>query len=197
MTKKTRNPKFQRPSKFHERKPVIFLAVEGVCTEPQYFDAICTSGKLGAFRFEPVQKGGNPEVLLKKIKKAQEEMEENDRAWLVCDRDREAWSEEVLTQIQDWSNLDARNAFLFSNPSFDLWLLLHFSDWPTRLNQKRMEEILSRYIPDYKKWIPRNAITPQRVKDAIRRAAAHPHRASELMNQAGTTVGEILKEFFD
>ena len=192
-----KNPKLQRPRKTHERRPVIFLAMEGTRTEPQYFDAIHSFGKLKSFHFQPVQKGGNPDALLKKIRKMESLMEEHDFAWLVCDRDRESWTEEALNSILEWSDSDARNGFLFSNPSFELWLLLHFEDWPPRLNQSRIEELLSRRISNYKKQIPSGTITLQRVKKAIQRAAGHPHRAFQLMNQSGTTVGEILKEFFD
>lgn len=192
-----KNRKLKRPTKLHERRSVIFLAMEGTRTEPQYFDAIHSFGKLKSFNFQAVQKGGNPDALLKKIREIESSMEEHDFAWLVCDRDE--WDKKVLTQIQTWSESNERNAFLFSNPSFDLWLLLHFSNWPSHRDQNHIEDFLGRHIADYKKHkhVPVNSITTQRILNAIQCASHHPHVASDLMLQPGTTVGEILKEFFD
>ena len=71
-----------------------------------------------------------------------------DQAWCVPDIDDHPRLDEALVMARA-NGID----LAVSNPSFELWLILHFRDNPGAQNRDRMVRMLKRYLPDYDKHV--------------------------------------------
>lgn len=69
-----------------------------------------------------------------------------DEAWVVCDVDQHPRMPEALTQAKATG---VRMAI--SNPSFELWLLLHFQDQTAHIDRVDALRVLKRHVPTYTK----------------------------------------------
>lgn len=83
-----------------------------------------------------------------------------DEEWLICDRDNESFTEEQYNKYVELDNNNANFHFIVSNPAFQLWLLLHYTQSipvdkleskPTcRKRIQYIERILRKHILVYK-----------------------------------------------
>src|SRR2546421_8637367 len=78
-----------------------------------------------------------------------------DETWCVFDRDEHP-------QIQDAMQQARAHGFsvAFSNPSFELWVLLHFRDQRAHLSRQEAARLVRQEIPGYEKNIPFETILP-------------------------------------
>lgn len=83
-----------------------------------------------------------------------------DEEWLICDRDNESFTEEQYNKYVDLDNNNTNFHFIVSNPAFQLWLLLHFTQTipedkiilkPTcKKRIQYIEKLLRKHISVYK-----------------------------------------------
>jgi cellulose biosynthesis protein BcsQ len=114
----------------------IIIVAEGEKQEPNYFNALKDYLKITfqdsrielmiTKRPEEKYHHSAPNHL---IKLAQEQAKKHecldyDEIWIVFDKD--SWNEAVFDALQDWKNQQSYHYLAYSNPSFDLWLILHF-----------------------------------------------------------------------
>jgi hypothetical protein len=87
-----------------------------------------------------------------------------DEVWCVFDRDEHPLVPEAKQQAFD-------NEFhvAFSNPCFELWLLLHFQDQRAFIERDKTAHELSRHVPGYSKHVHFPTFAPL-YEDAFRRA---------------------------
>ncbi|MDQ2731040.1 MAG: RloB family protein [Armatimonadota bacterium] len=149
----------ERKQRKRDARPVVLIACEGTETEPIYFRAIFSELKLLRERliFAPHQ-GPHPRSVVKAavqargiLRAAKEWNDQIDHAWAVIDCDehrqqsRKRWNDAVETARQ-------QNIFLaVSNPSFELWYLLHYQDQSANLEREEARRLLKKYLPDYDK----------------------------------------------
>ncbi len=126
--------KFTRIENVREQRKLFVIATEGEKTEKIYFDYLKNTGllKLNINIIVLNTKGGrsSPKQVLKRLQIYNEENNidtQKDELWLVIDRDRGSNS---LNDIQEiYKNCKKDNiGFAFSNPCFELWLLIHKQD---------------------------------------------------------------------
>ena len=98
----------------------------------------------------------------------------SDEAWLVIDRD--SWTQAQIAELHNWSLLHENHGLAISNPSFELWLLLHFESPVGIDSTRRCVDRLKRWIRDYDKGFDAGKITRQQVQTAIERAKRHDHQ---------------------
>lgn len=131
------------------KKFVIFS--EGKNTEPEYFEALANGIPKTLIDLIIVKAAGAPKTIGKKalerkksIKKDRNSFEENDEVWVVFDRDEH---DAVKETIDNLSSQDVGVAF--SNPCFEVWLILHYTDFDKSIGrhdvQKELEAICEGY----------------------------------------------------
>ncbi len=122
---------------------MFVIATEGK-TEKQYFEGLADhyrSPRIHVHVLATENGGSSPEFVRERISNYREkyQIEPDDEFWLVIDVDQ--WGTEKLNEVCQ----DAPNDFqtAVSNPCFEFWLYLHFSDfdvtdaeWQTSLSRK-------------------------------------------------------------
>ena len=81
------------------------------------------------------------------IKEKDLDLKNGDAIWCVFDCD--ANTDEALSQACEIAKNDVK--ICFSNPSFEIWYLLHYELIVTRLERWDASAKLKKYIPDYEK----------------------------------------------
>jgi len=119
----------ERPENYREDY-LIIIAVEGAKTETNYFEAVNAVYRSSRFRIHVIpnfEDRSAPQHIIKNLDfyKNNNEIDENDFLFLVCDKDR--WTDSILSSILQLCR-QKNYKFIVSNPCFELWLILHFQD---------------------------------------------------------------------
>jgi hypothetical protein len=135
-----------------ERKNFIFLC-EGEVTEPQYFNALKTVYQ--RVNIYPVKKVGHPGSILDRAKKILDRdqrdsvvrkvpLQKGDEIWAVFDEDGRPDIHDHIAQCKS-----ANVSVAFSNPCFEVWLILHHKDYDRPCNASDAQTELSSIHPEY------------------------------------------------
>jgi hypothetical protein len=177
---------------------LVVIASEDTYAVRQYFDFF-ESTRI-QFRVLETENGKSaPEHVLNRINKYIEDFEigEGDTFWLVCDCDH--WVEpshiQNLTHVlQQCHQKDIQVAL--SNPCFDLWLLLHFADYPAEetLTCDQVADRLRVAAGGYnKKKVYNLQIDDEKVSSAVRRASVKHPTLEEIPQRLQTAVHLIIQ----
>lgn len=158
----SRRKRHRRPGRsipFRDPKRLILVVCEGRKTEPEYFAGFNRAHRNALVRIEFVKAHGVPRTLIDAAKEskgeallsAHRERDDNlvfDSVWCVFDFDDHP-------EIPDALEMARANGIevALSNPSFELWLLLHFRQNPGMQHRARIKEMLAEYVPGYDKSI--------------------------------------------
>jgi hypothetical protein len=120
------------PSRTAKCKFIIFS--EGKNTEPDYFRAVGRMIQGALLELEIIDAAGVPRTIaqracdrrasLRRGRTRKDSFVENDQVWAVFDRDEHPGISDALTRCH---NGDVSVAF--SDPCFEIWLILHFIDF--------------------------------------------------------------------
>ncbi|MDD3926892.1 MAG: RloB family protein [bacterium] len=134
---------------------LIIIAAEGNKTEKQYFES-------GLFHDHRVQvkvlnsddNRSAPNHVFNRLKRYAVEVEwqPGDQLWLMVDKDR--WPEKLLSEVCSCAvrGRKFKINLALSNPSFELWLYLHHSDWTSgTVSSRDMEKELKSLLGGYNK----------------------------------------------
>ncbi len=137
-----------------KRKFVLFC--EGRNTEPSYFDALRASLSNALIEIEPIPGVGVPNTiadraaekakelgLVKGSRKKLESFEESDQAWAVFDKD-----DHEVERAFDVCRAN-QVGIAFSNPCFEVWLILHYEDFQRPDDQHAVQKHLSTLCAEY------------------------------------------------
>lgn len=172
LTKNRRISK-DRVRKLRIPKNKIIIAVEGKNkTEKTYFSNFDDGKKHYSISFakgnytDPVNL---VKMLIIEIKKLGLDLENNDEAYCIFDTDIDI-QKNIL--INDAIILAKENNIkvITSNPSIEIWFLLHFEYTTSRMNNKELIKRLKKYYPNYDKNINIFKDINQNVKEAIKNA---------------------------
>jgi hypothetical protein len=186
----------------------LLIGCEGRITEPLYFRAIRGDLRLPTERVLIVRPdGSDPLKVVEAVIDARQEQKakrawlQSDQAWTVFDGD-----EHRLSDPQRWNKAlqlaEAREIRLaVSNPSFELWLLLHFRDHAANATPQEVLRLLRQEVPDYDKA---TCLYPDRLKQtttqAIERARSLGERARDHTTaphpNPSSGVGDLVAELF-
>lgn len=170
--------------------PLMLVVCEGSVTERQYINAFRLAHGASTVRIRVEAPGGDPRALVQRAielrdqaaERAVRERDENiafDEVWCVFDVDQHARLQEARGIAEE-----AGIQLAVSNPCFELWLILHFSDHGAHLSPRRATELLKRHLAGYEKHIRFEGLSPG-YEDAVRRAEALDQRHAA----AGTDGG--------
>lgn len=165
----------KRGASVRKSKPVYLIIAEGKNkTETLYFSNYQEQGRLYSIRFVKAGNKTDAESLYKTLVAKWNELElssENgDRGFIVLDMDNDsAKAATILELIRDNSNNAI--AFVVSNPTFEVWFLLHFR-YTTKeyTNGDAVISDLKKCIPEYEKNKDIYDLCQLRTKDAMSNA---------------------------
>jgi len=125
----------------------------------------------------------------------------DDEFWLVCDCDHWISSghiKNLVRVIQECGQKGIQVAL--SNPCFELWLLLHFADFPKndKLTRAQVEKRIRDAVGAYDKTKVYNLpIDNDLVKLAVKRSANNQPASSEIPDRPQTSVHCIIQHLLD
>ena len=152
-----RRPGRRRP--FRDPKPRILVVTEGEITEPEYLKGFIRTYRNPRVTVKVVNEHDKPMPLVKTAKRYKEDAEQEaacekddnlvyDSVWCVFDIDDHSKIAEAKEMARD-NNID----LAVSNPCFELWLLLHFRDYPGTQPRAKIKQMLKKHVPRYNKTV--------------------------------------------
>jgi hypothetical protein len=179
-------------------KPRILIVCEGKKTEPQYFRG---------FRITSINVVPASAIHLSVVRRAIKELEADsdyEQVWCVFDRDKQPSKPTDQEQYNNAISLARQNNIkvAYSNDAFELWYLLHFGYYDTRLSRADYVDRLNSLVAGgYNKNDPKmyEKLEPK-MQDAIRNAKRlyNASDQNDIENQDPSTaifrlVEELLK----
>jgi hypothetical protein len=179
-----RRPLNVRQSRALSRRPPtrdirkrFLLVCEGEVTEPEYFRHWRLTLRTALIEIEIADEHGVPKSLVETAaarrrtadRAASRQRDDNlryDEVWCVFDVDEHPRIPAALDQARANGIRVA-----LSNPSFELWALLHFQNQTAYLSRDDARAALQRHLPGYDKRLPAERLLPQ-YEEARRRARA-------------------------
>lgn len=136
-----------------KQKFIVFC--EGRNTEPQYIEALKSKLKGTIIDIEIVKGAGAPltiaDLAVDKIreikrenKRSKQSFGQNDQVWVVFDRDDHPNVPQALQKCKS-----AGVGIAYSNPCFELWLILHRVDYDKSCNRHEIQKFLKKLCPEY------------------------------------------------
>ena len=187
--------KFQRPLGERSYKKLFLIAAEGIKTEPIYFSIFTDDKSIVQVSCLKGKSDSSPPHVLKRMTEhlSSAGLKSSDKAWLVVDKDH--WTDEQLSQLNQWASLQDNYGFALSNPKFEYWLLLHFEEGTGITSSRDCTERLKRWIPNYDKGVDTRKISQLQINDAIRRAKKRDHPLCDgwPKNIGQTTVYRLIE----
>src|SRR5438105_1934564 len=177
---------------------LVVIASEDRYAVRQYFDFF-ESTRIQFQVLETEDGKSAPEHVLNRINEYIEEFEigEGDTFWIVCDCDH--WVEpnhiQNLTHVLQECRQQGIQVAL-SNPCFDLWLLLHFAEYPAdeTLTCDQVAERLRAAAGGYnKKKVYNLQIDDEKVSAAVKRASVKHPTLEEIPKRLQTAIHLIIQ----
>lgn len=178
-----------------QERPTALLGCEGQ-TEIEYFLGFRRAFRIPTIHLHFTEPGGDPSILLKRVEERFRAGEgEFDAVYCLFDRDEHYHFEATCRAIADKGRLvykrkEAPLAAIVSNPSFDLWLLLHFRDIRAPLDRAAALKQLGQCCAKFEKGQPGcYELTCATLDTAISRADRLVSRSNP-----STEVGQLIVE---
>ena len=134
------------------------------------------------------------EGLAKRSRRKRDSFEERDQVWAVFDRDEHPNFDKAISHCKKWGIGIGR-----SNPCFELWLILHETDYDKPNDRHSLQKDFATLRPEYSQ---QGAKTPDcddlvtRVIEAERRGELQLRNRTQERNPHGnpsTTVGRLTR----
>ena len=182
----------RRTSRRLAPKTIVCICCEGAKTEPHYFEALRRDLRLSSVCVRIIPGdicGSDPRTVVAwaaDMKKDLAAEWPGAVVWCVFDRDEHPQIENALCRARD-----CRICLGFSNPCFELWLLLHYEYSTAQLERDEALRRLRAYIPAYAKATPVYDFLRERREQAVTHASRlreHHERTRDSRAQAKPAV---------
>jgi RloB-like protein len=196
----------RRPYSPKARKKRFLLYCEGEATEPEYFHGFARHLRSSLIEVKVAdEQGKDPKKLVQLAKAARDNARraarrdrddslKYDEVWCVFDGSEHARLGEAIDQ-----GLVNSIGLAVSNPSFELWILVHFQDQYAFITVENAYDAVRRHIPDYDKHLD-FAKVEGRVHDATRRARKMEmiaRRNGRWFDNPSTAVWQLVARLCD
>ncbi|AFZ44275.1 putative abortive phage resistance protein [Halothece sp. PCC 7418] len=197
---------FTRKSKKRKINKVYLIATEGEKTEEIYFNIFKNPEyrKNVQIKILRTKKGdSSPQAVLKRLQneanKKNLDPKLGDELWVVIDHDAihpDGHTKEQLQEIIDQCNKRENYFCAISNPSFELWLLLHQETPKTPPQTKLCEKELTKLL---EKEYDKGNYDVSKLKPHIQDAINHAKKLdiNELPTQTGTGVYRLVEKLIE
>jgi hypothetical protein len=197
--RRDRDRKPGRRLPFREPRPIILIVCEGEKTEPQYLGGFSLACHNPRVEIQLAPEHGVPKTLVATAKKykttrkeeAKRERDENlayDAVWCVFDVDDHPQIGEAKEMARD-NGIEVA----MSNPSFELWLLLHFRENPGMQPRDKVRAMLKEYVQDYDKHVDYSRTYSTGYSEAARRAERMDNAAEEQGDAGRNPTTQVYK----
>jgi len=197
----------ERNKKSRKEKPMIIITAEGRNeTEANYFNGFRTQECPYIIK---IHKAGNltdPTKLAESIRKKWDaedaDVRTGDMAFVVVDLDNE---ENKAKEIQQLAAKSRVEKFIVSNPSFEVWFLLHY-EYSTRsyMNADAVIRELKKHYPEYEKTSDMYPLLMEKTGNAITNAEklevyhkAEEHLHPDVNCNPYTDVHKLVKKLLN
>ena len=193
----------KRNKQNRKEKPMIIITAEGKNeTEAKYFDGFRTADCPYIIKFHKAGHLTDPTKLAESIRKRWDKEEADVRAcdmeFVVVDLDN---NEDKAKEIQQLEARSRVEKFIVSNPSFEVWFLLHY-EYSTRsyMNADAVIGELKKHCLGYEKTFDIHPMLKDKMENAIanaekleeyHKAEKHPHPDSSC--NPYTDVHKLVK----
>ncbi len=178
--------------------PSILVVCEGRNTEPQYIRQFRTAVGNQLVEVAVIPGVGTPKTVVETavalVRAAQNLAQRHqdaflayDEGWCVFDVDVHPRLPDALQQARD----NGLNVAL-SNPSFELWLLLHFADQSAYLSRREALHALKRHCRSYNKSVDYQMFAAG-YSEAVRRAQQLEERREGARDPQGNPSTDVYK----
>ena len=153
-----------------KEKPMIIITAEGRNeTEEKYFDGFRTPDCPYIIKFHKAGHLTDPTKLAESIRKrwdAEEaDVKTGDMAFVIVDLDNKESKAKEIQQLEAKNRVEA---FIVSNPSFEVWYLLHYGfSTKSYINADAVIRELKKYYLEYEKTSDMYPILKDKMGDAI------------------------------
>lgn len=176
---------------------LVVIATEGQVTEKLYFEEFGDS-RVKVKIVPSVDGRSAPQHVLQNLVDYADtyQIGAGDQMWLLVDRDR--WEPSALATVA--AECDRKSwGFALSNPSFELWLCLHFeANLPPEPTQGDLESILREKLGSFNKSKYDVNLCLKDLSGAVARAEALDQTpASRWPNTTGTRVYRVVRAIRD
>ena len=187
--------------KVHRDASLFIIACEGEKTEAQYLNFSFLLNSRVKLLVIPSESGKSaPKHILDNLKACATDLDlkQEDQLWLVADVDR--WPYE--TQLKAIMNKKIGKLpvnIALSNPCFELFLYLHFSEMPANeiKDPETMEAMLRKILGEYSKNNLEESTYSPYVTKAIEESEKTTYGTNLLPVNPGTDVGKLIKAILD
>lgn len=192
----------QRVDGVHRDATLVVIASEDRYAVKQYFD-LFKSTQIQFRVLETEDGNSSPEQVMNRLSEfmSDHDFGEGDQFWFVADTDHWIESNHIQNLVEVVRQCRQKGIQVaLSNPCFELWLLLHFANFPTQqgLTCSQLGEQIRKLVGSYNKTkvfgLP---ITNDSVKDAIERSLAHFVESDLIPEKMQTAVHVIVKDLVD
>ena len=202
MARRPDRPSHRGEPPYGRRPPLVdagrrLLAIcGGERTENEYLKGLARQVGFRGLRVVPQKKGKgkDPADVVNQALQRSSTGKPFDEVWCVLDKDDFGLAAAIKRSSQTGIRLAV------SNPSFELWLLLHLKDCGAELTQAEALERLRKCLPNYDKARLKFDDFASRVDEAIRRGrrlsdttGLGPNPSSGMWKLAETIMGEVRK----
>lgn len=196
----------RRPYSSKVRKKRFLLYCEGEATEPEYFVGFARYLRSSLIEVKVAdERGKDPKRLVELAKAARDSARraarragddslKYDEVWCVFDGSEHARLGEAIDQ-----GLANSIGLAVSNPSFELWILVHFQDQYSFISVENAYDLVRRYITDYDKHV-NFAKLEGKGCDAVKRARrmeATARRNGRWFDNPSTAVWQLVARLCD
>lgn len=191
-----------KPRRLPRRRFWVFC--EGQNTEPAYLRALQNAVRDALIEIEIIPAAGVPRTIADRAiaksreiagasrRKAANSYESRDEVWAVFDRDEHPRFAESVSTCRD-----RKVGVAYSDPCFELWLVLHYEGFDKSCNRLDVQKHLEKLLPTYSRQkgkIPDCVDLILKIGDAEKFATTQlERRASEGLpnGNPSTTFGEL------
>ena len=191
-----------RSTKIVRDASLIVIASEDKYAVRQYFDFF-QSTRIQFKVLETEDGKSAPEHILARLNEYQSEFDigEGDELWFFSDSDhwiRPGHIKNLVGVVRECGRKNIQVAL--SNPCFELWLLLHFADFPpeTELTCREVEKRIRKAIGHYEKTKIFNLpIDQNNVHLAVKRSTNNHSASNEIPDRPQTAVHRIIQSLLE
>ncbi len=192
MTSRGRRAGRRRPPRLGQRKKILAVC-EGKVTEPEYLKGLRRYLKSKLLEIKTIGGVGVPMSVVDEAIAAKQRSDrlpqkrrddKYDEVWAVFDRDDHPMYKEAQQKAH---NKNIRCAD--SDPSFELWLLLHFQDQTAPIDRKAARKELKQHLPEYDKHVNFESLAAGLDKACLR--AEHLCRRAKVNKTDGNPSTKV------
>lgn len=193
-------PKIARSASRREERRRVLIVCGAKATEPDYINGLRRHLRNPAVSIKVVTKDKAPsQVVQYSLKLLAQSPDAYDEVWCVVDADQFTDLDDAVALAARSTTSGPRVSVVVSNPCFELWLLLHFTDHRGAVTSfAQIKPLLQRHVPGYEKErIDFGAHYASTFPDAVRRAQSLDPSGSDYRLNPSTNMWQLVTTMGD